>query len=167
MNNVSATRKQEWLQLRQNRLLVEYGGLDNQDNVKIIQSMLARCSFLIPRWLEKLNIDFYGEIEDGGKGKVDGACEADNWQYGYANISLEHSFWDRTEERRYEILIHELIHAAHGKVLSFDKKYLLGYMVEKNKDLFDNMSDRHSELIEEFVVNMTFSVLEAMNADRQ
>ena len=138
---------------------IEYCNFDKQSNLELIHERLLKVSFLFPRWLDKLNITLYDEAPV--ETSTSEACvRSGNWEYGFADIDVYAKFFDRSERRQDEILVHELMHIAHGKLMDFDRKHLLKYVKGKNEELGAHLHESHAKLMEEFIDNMSRMIVE-------
>ena len=134
-----------------------FGNIENPKSYELLKGMLERCAFLFPSWLTTLQIDLYDDAPEGSG--VLATCYAERWQYGRAVIDLYAKFFERCTETQYEILIHELVHVMHGKVLAFTRNEALEYVKGKNEDLFKNLTKQHNDIIEEFTVMITTIIM--------
>ncbi len=165
MNNDNATSAQHFVCSDNHRVEVVYRRIESEANLNLIRGIIEECSFLFPGWLRELVLDFYDATPDGET--YDAVCRPEKWEYGFATIDVYAGFWDRTPRKQYETIIHELIHVAGGKMLSFDRHNLLPYVKAKNEDLGNHFEAQHTEINEEFTETLTMAIIGLMIKDEE
>ncbi len=145
---------------------IHYNQVEKMENLNLIHGIIEKCSFILPSWLRSLTVTVYDNPPDDAQWS-EANCSPENWEYGTACIRVFAKFFDRTEQSQHEIIIHELIHVAHGKVLALATGRMLACVEKNNKDLYDDMLTSHHQVVEEFTEHMTDIIMDRINANRK
>ena len=160
MNNVSAQKEIRKI----GKVEIYYDLFVKQENLELVHGMMERCAFLFPSWIVSLTIIAMDDAPVDDQ-TVEADCSPENWEYGRATIRLYAKFFDRTEKGQYDILVHELVHVVHGKLLSYTRNQIITYVKAHNEDLSACILTTYNELKEEFTETMAQMIVELMNAD--
>lgn len=128
---------------------------ENSDCEALIKDLVRPWCGLLPPWLHSLNID-------SSTNPTDDSVVANTQvmpEYGLATIEIYPLFWDTPPKKQQAHLLHEILHVAHGRVLSLVQRRLLTHLKEANPELHAFCEDEFRERSEEFVENLTQALL--------
>ncbi len=141
------------IMVEQHGVSIQYQNFEKKENMDLVHDLILQSSFLFPRWLKNLTVCIYDQPPTEFP-HLEARVYSENWEYGIAQMDLYAKFFDRPEDRQLNTIVHELIHITHGKLLTFDRKYLLGFIEGEDERLANILRTRHTEIMEEFVETM-------------
>lgn len=128
---------------------IQYRYFDNLATEARAKAVLSNFTYLLPPWLRELQI--HSAASENPEAAANTLVKP---EYGLATIEIFPIFWDLSEKKQLLCLLHEVLHVAHGRVLSLVQRRLLHHLKEINKDLHDFAEDEFRERTEEFIENL-------------
>jgi len=132
---------------------IQYQNFEKKENLDLVHDLILQCSFLFPRWLKNLTVCIYDQAPPESP-YLEARVNSENWEYGSAQLDIYAKFFDRPKDRQLNTIVHELLHITHGKLLAFDRNYLLGFIEGEDERLASMLRTRHTEIMEEFIETM-------------
>lgn len=133
---------------------IQYRFFENPQCEARAKEIISGFQWLLPPWLHELHVDSASQPEDDSSV----AHALIKPEYGLATIAIYPLFWESTPHNQHLFLLHEVIHVAHGRVLSLVQRRLLSHLKEANPDLHMFCEDEFRERTEEFVENLARSL---------
>lgn len=128
---------------------IQYRFFENPNTQAQVESIIAYYAHLLPPWLHELHVN---SCSQNGEAVANTLVKP---EYGLATIEIYPMFWDLPSNKQQLCLLHEVIHVAHGRVLSLVQRRLLHHLKETNEDLHNFAEDEFRERTEEFIENLT------------
>jgi len=139
--------------VEQHGITIKYQNFEKRENLDLVHGLVLQCSRLFPRWLKTLVVVLYDQPAPESPDSE--ACvNPTNWELGSAKMEIYAKFFDRAEEDQLGIIVHELVHIAHGKILAFDRQYLLDFIENEDERMAEILVRQHTALVEEFTETM-------------
>ena len=138
---------------------ISFVHFEKEENRAFVEALVRDYAFLFPTFLRHLTITIYDNHPDGEANTQ--AWYTGNWEYGQGCINIMSSILDRPLRRQHEIIVHELVHIAHMRLLSFMRKGLIKLMGQSNSDLGNYLDAESTERVEEFTEHMTRIIVDA------
>lgn len=141
---------------------ITYKGFDNEDQAARVRELMEECRALFPEETRNIYVNLFEQIAPNDNSSTL-MVEIGSLEYLYFNLNVYYAFFDTPREKQRVKIIHELIHALHGKVLMFDRDSLIDYVRAQNPDLGAYLFREHRERVERFTQVFAFAIDEAMD----
>ncbi len=142
-----------------NDVEISFVHFEKEENRAFVEALVRDYAFLFPTFLRHLTITIYDNHPDGEANTQ--AWYTGNWEYGQGCINIMSSILDRPLRRQHEIIVHELVHISHMRLLSLIQRRLIDRVKESDSELGTYISDDTAERVEEFTEHMTRIIVDA------
>lgn len=132
---------------------LQYRFFENPQCEARVQALVEPLQWLLPPWLHELHINSSSSEDDE---KV--ACTHVKPEYGLATIEIYPLFWEQRPDKQQILILHEILHVAHGRVFSLVQRRLLSHIKEANPDLHLFCEDEFRERTEEFIEGLAQAI---------
>ena len=126
-----------------------YRYFENDASLAMVKAALEPLIPLMPRSVLHLRVFNQGASDENATL----SCSP-NDRYRTVRINVYAQFYDSTEEDQNRAMIHEVVHALQGDLITWTKRYLLAPIEDRNKELYEahaeELQDRIERVAEEF-----------------
>ena len=130
-------------------LKIRYQNFEKPENEQYVAAIVEKYRALLPRWLDRLTIVIYDNNEDAPEDRI--AWNRAVPEYGYAHINIHSKWLDKDADLQDELILHEILHVAHGRERNFICDRLLDPVQDRNKELYSFLCGDYRERNEEFI----------------
>jgi hypothetical protein len=123
-----------------------------------IASYIAKYSWIIPHWLQKINIDVI-HTDDGSL--IASACVRE--RYREADINVCPLWFTKAAADKTDAVIHELLHLHTNPLYDFAKNAMRQFSNGENEKAMDVVFMEMESYLERQVQDLTFAIMNKFN----
>lgn len=128
-----------------------YRYFENDACLAMVKSVLEPILELMPRSVLQIRVFNQGASDENATL----SCSP-NDRYRTVRINIFAEFYDSTKEDQRTAMIHEVVHALQGDLITWTKRYLLMPIKKRNEELYDAHADELQDRIEQVTEELTY-----------